>query len=225
MLTIFLRGLISFGLMLLVIRLMGKRQIGEMEPFELVITLVISEIACVPMGDKNIPLTYGVVCILTLYIVHQVIVLLSKNTKMQSIISGKPMLVIDKSGINVAAVKQLNMQVNDLMQSLRNTGYFSVEEIEYALMETNGQLSVIPKKSMENKQKSLPVPLILEGKWCEDELTQHGIDREKIGNMLFKKRVKVKDVVFLTIDQNDHFVLQDKQGVSSWDAQKEGVIK
>ena len=225
MLTIFLRGLIIFGLLLVVIRLMGKRQIGEMEPFELVITLVISEIACVPMGDKNIPLTYGVVCILTLYIVHQVIVLLSKNTKMQSIISGKPMLVIDKSGINVAAVKQLNMQVNDLMQSLRNTGYFSVEEIEYALMETNGQLSVIPKKSMENKQKSLPVPLILEGKWCEDELTQHGIDREKIGNMLFKKRVKVKDVVFLAIDQNDHFVLQDKQGVSSWDAQKEGVIK
>ena len=225
MLTIFLRGLIIFGLLLVVIRLMGKRQIGEMEPFELVITLVISEIACVPMGDKNIPLTYGVVCILTLYIVHQVIVLLSKNTKMQSIISGKPMLVIDKSGINVAAVKQLNMQVNDLMQSLRNTGYFSVEEREYALMETNGQLSVIPKKSMENKQKSLPVPLILEGKWCEDELTQHGIDREKIGNMLFKKRVKVKDVVFLTIDQNDHFVLQDKQGVSSWDAQKEGVIK
>ncbi len=225
MLTIFLRGLIIFGLLLVVIRLMGKRQIGEMEPFELVITLVISEIACVPMGDKNIPLTYGVVCILTLYIVHQVIVLLSKNTKMQSIISGKPMLVIDKSGINVAAVKQLNMQVNDLMQSLRNTGYFSVEEIEYALMETNGQLSVIPKKSMENKQKSLPVPLILEGKWCEDELTQHGIDREKIGNMLFKKRVKVKDVVFLTVDQNDHFVLQDKRGVSSWDAQKEGVIK
>ena len=225
MLTIFLRGLIIFGLLLVVIRLMGKRQIGEMEPFELVITLVISEIACVPMGDKNIPLTYGVVCILTLYIVHQVIVLLSKNTKMQSIISGKPMLVIDKSGINVAAVKQLNMQVNDLMQSLRNTGYFSVEEIEYALMETNGQLSVIPKKSMENKQKSLPVPLILEGKWCEDELTQHGVDQQKIGNMLFKKRVKVKDVVFLTIDQNDHFVLQDKQGVSSWDAQKEGVIK
>lgn len=225
MLTIFLRGLIIFGLLLVVIRLMGKRQIGEMEPFELVITLVISEIACVPMGDKNIPLTYGVVCILTLYIVHQVIVLLSKNTKMQSIISGKPMLVIDKSGINVAAVKQLNMQVNDLMQSLRNTGYFSVEEIEYALMETNGQLSVIPKKSMENKQKSLPVPLILEGKWCEDELTQHGIDREKIGNMLFKKHVKVKDVVFLTVDQNDHFVLQDKRGVNSWDAQKEGVIK
>ena len=92
MLTIFLRGLIIFGLLLVVIRLMGKRQIGEMEPFELVITLVISEIACVPMGDKNIPLTYGVVCILTLYIVHQVIVLLSKNTKMQSIISGKPII-------------------------------------------------------------------------------------------------------------------------------------
>lgn len=225
MLTIFFRGLIIFGLLLVVIRLMGKRQIGEMEPFELVITLVISEIACVPMGDKNIPLTYGIVCILTLYIVHQFIVLLSKNTRMQSIISGKPMLVIDKSGINVGAVKQLNMQVNDLLQSLRNTGHFSVEEIEYALMETNGQLSVIPKQSMEDRQKTLPVPLVLEGKWCTEELTQHDIDKQKISDMLFKKHVRFKDIVFLTVDQNDHFVVQDKRGVRSWDEQKEGILK
>ena len=78
MLTIFFRGLIIFAVLLVIIRLMGKRQIGEMEPFELVITLVISEIACIPMGDRSIPLIYGIVCILTLYVVHQFIVLLMK---------------------------------------------------------------------------------------------------------------------------------------------------
>jgi len=226
MLTIFFRGLIIFGVLLIVIRLIGKRQIGEMEPFELVITLVISEIACIPMGDKNIPLTYGLVSILTLYVVHQFIVLLSKNTKMQNLISGKPLLVIDKSGINVNAVKQLNMQVNDLFQSIRNAGYFSVEEIEYALMETNGQLSVIPKKSMENNQKSLPIPLILEGNWCNGEFTQHNIDKNKISRILLQQKLKFKNLIFLTVDQNDHFVAQDKyRGIISWDAKKEQILQ
>ena len=225
MLMIFFRGLIIFSVLLVVIRLMGKRQIGEMEPFELVITLVISEIACIPMGDKNIPLTYGLVAILTLYVVHQFIVLLSKNVKLQGIISGKPLLVIDKGGINVKSVKQLNMQVNDLLQSIRNAGYFSVEEIEYALMETNGQLSVIPKKSMENRQKSLPIPLILEGNWCNEEFVDHNIDKQSISRMLLEQKIKFKNVVFLTVDQNDHFVAQDKyRGIISWDAKKEQVL-
>ncbi|MBR5251017.1 MAG: DUF421 domain-containing protein [Clostridia bacterium] len=222
---IFFRGLIIFSVLLVVIRLMGKRQIGEMEPFELVITLVISEIACIPMGDKNIPLTYGLVSILTLYVVHQFIVLLSKNIKLQGIISGKPLLVIDKDGINVKSVKQLNMQVNDLLQSIRNAGYFSVEEIEYALMETNGQLSVIPKKSMENRQKSLPIPLVLEGNWCNEEFTSHNIDKQKVIRMLLEQKIKFKNIVFLTVDQNDHFVAQDKyRGIISWDAKKEQVL-
>lgn len=226
MLTIFFRGLIIFGVLLIVIRLMGKRQIGEMEPFELVITLVISEIACVPMGDKNIPLIYGLVSILTLYIVHQFIVLLSKNTKMQTLISGKPLLVIDKGGINLCAVKQLNMQLNDILQSIRNSGYFSIEEIEYALMETNGQLSVIPKKSMENRQKSLPIPLVLESKWCNDQLEEHNIDKEKISRILLQKNIKFKNLILLTLDQNDHFVAQIKQkGIISWDSPKENILK
>ena len=225
MLTIFFRGIIIFGVLLIVIRLMGKRQIGEMEPFELVITLVISEVACIPMGDKNIPLVYGLVSILTLYVVHQFIVLLSKNRKMQDIISGKPLLVIDKSGINLSAVKQLNMQVNDLLQSIRNNGYFSVEEIEYALMETNGQLSVIPKKSMENRQKSLPVPLVLEGKWCNREFDEHNVNKDKISRMLLQKNIKFKNLVFLTVDQNDHFVAQDKyKGIITWNTPKEAII-
>lgn len=226
MLIIFLRGLIIFSVLLIVLRLMGKRQIGEMEPFELVITLVIAEVACIPMSDRNLPLTYGLVSILTLYIVHQFIILLSKNIKMQSIISGKPLLVIDKKGIDMQSLKGLNMQVNDLLQAIRNTGYFSVEEIEYGLMETNGQLSIIPKKSHENKQKSLPIPLVMEGKWCEDEFTEHDIPIKKIERLLKEKHLNVKDLIFLTVDQNDHFVTQHKRkGIISWDSPKSKVIK
>ncbi len=226
MLTIFFRGLIIFSVLLIVLRLMGKRQIGEMEPFELVITLVISEIACIPMSDRNLPLTYGLVSILTLYIVHQLIILLSKNIKMQSLISGKPLLVIDKKGIDMNSLKSMNMQVNDLLQSIRTTGYFSVEEIEYGLMETNGQLSIIPKKSLEDKQKSLPIPLVLEGKWCDDEFTQHNISMEKIKRQLKEKNLNAQDLIFLTVDQNDHFVAQHKRrGINSWDSAKDKVIK
>ena len=117
------------------------------------------------------------------------------------------------------------MQVNDLLQSIRNAGYFSVEEIEYALMETNGQLSVIPKKSMENRQKSLPIPLVLEGNWCNEEFTAHNIDKQKVIRMLLEQKIKFKNIVFLTVDQNDHFVAQDKyRGIISWDAKKEQVL-
>ena len=188
MLTIFFRGLIIFAVLLVIIRLMGKRQIGEMEPFELVITLVISEIACIPMGDRSIPLIYGIVCILTLYVVHQFIVLLMKSSKMQSLISGKPLLVINKNGIDKELLKKLNMQTSDLMQAIRSAGYFSVEEIQYALMETNGQLSVIPKKNLEEQQQRLPIPLIFDGKWSEDDLKQHGVDRSKAEALLQKHK-------------------------------------
>ena len=208
MLTIFFRGLIIFAVLLVIIRLMGKRQIGEMEPFELVITLVISEIACIPMGDRSIPLIYGIVCILTLYVVHQFIVLLMKSSKMQSLISGKPLLVINKNGIDKELLKKLNMQTSDLMQALRSAGYFSVEEIQYALMETNGQLSVIPKKNLEEQQQRLPIPLIFDGKWSEDDLKQHGVDRSKAEALLQKHKIKLKNVMLMTVDETNHVVIQ-----------------
>ena len=143
MIIIFLRAIILFTILLIVMRLMGKRQIGEMEPFELVITLVISELACIPMSDRSIPITYGVVAILSMFVIHQAILLLSKNSKMQGVISGKPVMVIEKSNINAYALKQLNMQVGDLLQALRSTNHFSLEEVDYGLMETYGQLTVV----------------------------------------------------------------------------------
>lgn len=210
MIIIFIRAIILFAVLLFAIRLMGKRQIGEMEPFELVITLVISELACIPMADRSIPITFGIVAILTMFVIHQVILLLSHSDKLQGIINGKPVMVINNGSIDVNALKSLNMHVNDLLQSMRAVEYFSLEEITYGIMETNGQLTVVSNKQMEDKQQTLPVPVILEGKWNDENIQGNGFDKQSLQRMLLNKRIKIKNVVLLAIDENNRMTLQTR---------------
>ena len=216
MLIIFLRAIILFAVLLFSIRLMGKRQIGEMEPFELVITLVIAELACIPMADRSIPITFGIVAILTMFVIHQVILLLSRSSKMQGIINGKPVMVIDKSGINVTSLKSLNMHVNDLLQSMRAAEYFSLEEITYGIMETNGQLTVIANKEMEERQQTLPAPVIMEGKWSEDDIKQNNFSKQDLERLLIQEKLKLKNVILLAIDENNRMTLQPRNGAISF---------
>lgn len=212
MIIIFIRAIILFAVLLFAIRLMGKRQIGEMEPFELVITLVISELACIPMSDRSIPITFGIVAILTMFVIHQFILILSKSMKMQGLINGKPVMVIDPNGIDVAAIKGLNMHVGDILQAMRTAEYFSLEEITYGIMETNGQLTVIANKQMEEKQQTLPVPLILEGKWNKEEIEQHGFSQKALDKLLEQEHIKLKNVVLMALDENNRMTLQPRKG-------------
>ena len=220
MLIIFIRALILFAVLLFVFRLMGKRQIGEMEPFELVITLVISELACIPMADRSIPITFGVVAILTMFVIHQTILLLAKSNAVQSLISGKPVMVIDSQGIDAKALAKLNMHVNDLLQAMRSVEYFSLEEVRYGIMETNGQLTIVPNKQMSDMQQTLPVPIITEGQWCDDDMQNNGFTKEKIVPLLAARKVKSKNVLLLAIDENNRATLQTKKGsVQFFDAE------
>lgn len=220
MLIIFIRALILFAVLLFVFRLMGKRQIGEMEPFELVITLVISELACIPMADRSIPITFGVVAILTMFVIHQTILLLAKSNAVQSLISGKPVMVIDSQGIDTKALAKLNMHVNDLLQAMRSVEYFSLEEVRYGIMETNGQLTIVPNKQMSDMQQTLPVPIITEGQWCDDDMQNNGFTKKKIVPLLAARKVKSKDVLLLAIDENNRATLQTKKGsVQFFDAE------
>lgn len=212
MLIIFIRALILFAVLLFVFRLMGKRQIGEMEPFELVITLVISELACIPMADRSIPITFGVVAILTMFVIHQTILLLAKSNAVQSLISGKPVMVIDSQGIDAKALAKLNMHVNDLLQAMRSVEYFSLEEVRYGIMETNGQLTIVPNKQMSDRQQTLPVPIITEGQWCDEDMQNNGFTKEKIVPLLAARKVKSRDVLLLAIDENNRATLQTKKG-------------
>lgn len=210
MLIIFIRAIILFVVLLFFIRLMGKRQIGEMEPFELVITLVISELACIPMADRSIPITFGIVAILTMFVIHQLLLLLSKSTKMQGIINGKPVMVINPHGIDVQVLKSLNMHVNDLLQAMRAAEYFSLEEVTYGIMETNGQLTIVSNKEMEEQQQTLPIPLVLEGKWVEENIESNGFNKEKLQRLLIREGVKLKNIVIFALDENSRMTMQTR---------------
>ena len=145
MFVIFLRVLIIYITVLVFLRLMGKRQIGEMQPYEVVITLIIADLATVPMSDTNIPLFNGILPLAVLVLVHYVITLLTrKNIKIRRFMSGRPVVVISPNGIEYKALKELNMNIDDLLESIRQCNYYSFDQILYAIIETNGKMSVIP---------------------------------------------------------------------------------
>ncbi|MEG1711188.1 MAG: DUF421 domain-containing protein [Clostridia bacterium] len=227
MLTVFIRAIIVYVVIVAIFRMMGKRQIGEMEPYELVITLIIAEVACVPMGDKSIPLSSGLISALTLFILHQITVLITKNGKIQKVLSGKPVLVVDKEGINYNNLKSLNMRASDLLQAMRAAGYFSLEEINYALFETNGQLTVVGnpiKQKEDNKSGEFPVPVIVDGEWSSEELNNK-INRQFIETKINQMNLTVADIILMTVDGSNHAVMQAKnQKVKTFNFKNE-VIK
>jgi uncharacterized membrane protein YcaP (DUF421 family) len=212
MALIFIRTALIFITLFIVMRLMGKRQIGEMQPYELVITLIISELACIPMEDPSIPLLYGVIAILTVYLLHQIVCIIDLNIRnAKKVLSGTPSVVLNKNGIDDTQLKKNNLDVSDLIESLRVEGYFSLDAVDYALYEAEGTFSALPKKNYDDIQNSLPVIIVDEGKFVKHniELTQqtksyyleilrgHGCD-------------ELKNVLVLTVDGNGKAYLQQR---------------
>ena len=138
MALIFIRTAIIFITLLFIMRLMGKSQIGEMQPFEFVITLLIAELACIPMADTSIPLLYGIIAIVAIFVMHQIVWLLDLWFKpMKTIVCGKPSIVINKDGIDEQELKKNNLDVGDLIESMRVAGYFALDDVYYGLYEAN----------------------------------------------------------------------------------------
>ena len=212
MVLVMIRTAIIFAVLLIVMRLMGKRQIGEMQPFELVITLLIAELACIPMADTSIPLLYGVVSVLAIFVLHEVVTLLDLKVKpLKSVLSGKPSVVINKNGIDDYQLKKNNLDVSDLIESLRAAGYFSLDCIDYALYESNGTFSALPKENYEQMQTSLPLVIIDNGKYNGKNLALTGLEKAFFEDMLKQRGVRSeKRVLVLTADGAGKIYLQEK---------------
>ena len=208
---IFIRTAITYVALLLILRLMGKRQIGEMQPFELVITLLIAELACIPMADTSIPLLYGIVSIVTIYLLHQIVCLIDLYCPpLKYIVSGKPSIVINQDGIDEYQLKKNSLDVSDLMESLRTAGYFSLSAVEYALYEANGSFSALPREGYEAEQTSLPLLIADKGKYNMKNVELTGIPTSFFEDMLRKRGIKnVKKVLALTIDGTGKVYLQE----------------
>jgi len=212
MALIFIRTLIIFVTLFIVMRLMGKRQIGEMQPYELVITLIIAELACIPMEDTSIPLLYGIIAILTVYLLHQIVCIIDLNFKgAKPILSGVPSIVLNKNGIDDTQLKKNSLNVSDLIESLRVEGFFSLDAVEYALYEAEGTFSALPKKEYQNYQTSLPVVLVEEGKIDEKNVA---VTNRTIPYYLDVLRGQgcdeIKKVLVMTVDGNGKVYLQEK---------------
>ncbi len=210
MVLVTIRTAIIFIVLLIIMRLMGKRQIGEMQPFELVITLLIAELACIPMADVSIPLLYGIISVVTIFVLHEIMTLL--DLKLKPLISGKPSVVVNKNGIDDYQLKRNNLDVSDLIESLRTAGYFSLDAVDYALYEANGTFSALPNQNYEQMQTSLPLVIIDNGKYDQKNLKITGLKQSYFDEILKEQNIKSpKEVLVLTADGTGKIYLQVKK--------------
>ena len=209
MALIFIRTAIIFLTLLIVMRLMGKSQVGEMQPFEFVISLLIAELACIPMADTSIPLFYGIIAILTIFILHQIVWLLDLWFKpMKTVVCGKPSVVINKNGIDEYQLKQNNLDVSDLIESMRVAGYFSLDDVFYGLYESNGSFSAL--ENPERGSSSLSYLLIEGGTANKKNLATCGIEKSKLDEFLKKQNAELKQVLAMTVNGDGRVYFQKR---------------
>lgn len=224
MLTIIIRSIIIYLIVLLVFRLMGKRQLGQMQPFELVLTLIIADLATIPMAEVSVPVLHGIVPLLTLVILHFILTIITRSSQLISkLISGKPVIIINPKGIDYNAMKKLSLSTDDIFAALRECGYFNISQVQYAIMETNGKVSVMPKAEfspatngdlkLKTEDSFLPIILVSEGKVIKENSVLAGIDETHIEELI-KAQCKgsIKDCLLLTIDQTGQCYIQMNKG-------------
>lgn len=200
-------------------RLMGKRQLGELQPFEFAITLVAAELACIPMSDQTIPIIYGIIPVFTLFLVHLLITKVAvKSIRFRKVLNGSPLVVIDKGNILCDELKKLDMTANDLLEALRGNGYFTPAEVECAVVETNGTLTVMPKfankpvsnadMKIDGGQSDLPITLIVEGHWLGNniKIVDNCVSKERILKVLKNLNLSQKDIFLLTLTGESIFI-------------------
>lgn len=220
MIIVMIRTIILYFLVVLTMRIMGKRQIGQLQPFELVIAIMISELASLPMQDTRIPLIHGIIPIITLLVLEIILsVLQLKSEKARSILCGKPTILINNGKIDYYALKNQRVNINDLLEELRLKNFFNINDIEFAILETSGQLSIIPKTpltpttkkdlNVQTSQEVLPVALILDGKINYENLNLIQKDYSWLMTELKKQSINYpKDVFIAILDSNKKFYCQ-----------------
>lgn len=223
MLIIVVRTFILFILIMIVMRIMGKRQIGQLQPFELVITILISELAAIPMQDLGIPLINGIVPIFVLMFAQIILSYISlKSEKARGIICGKPDIVIEDGKIIEKELSKLHFNLNDLIEQLRVKGFPDIKDVEIAILETEGQLSVIPKSSkrpvtpqdlnLRVKQEVLPITLIIDGEIVKENLSVAKMSEQDILNSLKGQGISdFKQILFAGVDSSGSFFFQQRQ--------------
>lgn len=221
MLITFFRAILLYIIVLIVMRLMGKREIGQLEPFELVISMMIADLASIPMTETGVPLTNGIIPILGLLIMHLLISVLNMKSKTaRKIICGKPSILIYRGRIDEKVLKKERFTINELQERLRGREVFNIGDVEYAILETSGEISVIQKPNKRNtipedfnimpEYEGIAYDLVIDGKVLEENLKALGKNYIWLEKQVKKFGIRPEQALVVTYDGKGQIFCQEK---------------
>ena len=222
MLITFFRAVILYIFVLIVMRLMGKREIGQLQPFELAISIMIADLSTVPMADIGIPIFNGIIPILGLLLMHLIISILNlKSIRAREIICGKPRILIYRGKIDEKALRKERFTINELQERLRGNNIVNIGDVEYAILETSGQVTVIQKPDKRNTipadfnimpdYEGISYDLIIDGKIMKENLIKTGKDYNWLEKEIGKFKMKPNEVLLATLDGKGQIFCQKKE--------------
>ena len=215
MMISFIRTVITFSVLFFAMRIMGKRQLGELEPIELTVAILISNLASQPLADTGTPLLYGLIPVLTLLCLQVIITLISaRSIRLRRILGGNPSIIIENGRIDQNELKSSRVSLDELFQELRGQGYTDVSEIKRAVLETDGSLSIIPfdryapatpdALGIQVEEKKLATAVISDGRLLSSNLKSLGLNEKWLYSELRKSGIsKPKDVFLMTVDADN----------------------
>ena len=220
-----IRTVIIYVTLIIAMRLMGKRQLGDMQPIELVVTLLIADLAAVPMQEPGTPLFTGIVSIFVLVALEILFsVARMKSPRFSRLISGSPLVVIQNGTLCQAALLRLRLTAEDLTDTLRTQGVFDVSEVDTAIVETNGKISVYLKSSRQPIVRAdlsvaardpLPLVIVADGHFCPWAMDAVGWDKAAAARAMARNRLKPADVALMTAASDGSFCIIKKEEVSA----------
>lgn len=224
MLISIFRVFVLYLLVILVMRIMGKREIGQLQPYELAITLIIAELVTLPMEDNAIPLLDGVMPVLTITLAQVTLsYLTTKSQWFQDFISGKYTIIVENGKMIQKNMAKQKYNITELLEQLRMSGVTKIDDVQYAILETSGQLSVIlkaPKQPATAEQmlvntvyEGLPINIILDGKIVKENLEGAKLTIEDVKKRLKEDELNVEDVFFANIDAKGEYYIQAKENL------------
>lgn len=221
--TIFVRTIIVYIIVLIAVRLMGKREIGQLQPFELVVIIIIADVASVPMEDINVPLLQGIIPILALLVGQLIFSYLNiKLPWFHKIFTGKATILIEKGKILEDNLKKQRYSLEGLIEQMRVAGYPNIIDVDYAILETSGEISVIPKMQknsvtledlkIDKKEEGLPRILVLEGNIIESNLYALKKDKIWLEKKIKEIKMTLEKILILVVDESGNLYCQKRKG-------------
>ena len=209
MYIVFFRALILYSVLFVVIRLMGKKELAKIQPFELAIIILISDLASAPMSSRGISIFDGVVPIVTMLVLYLIFTLITHSSnKIEDVVCGTISVIIRDGKIVEEEFKKQKYTLSDIMEQLRQKDVFKIQDVKYGIIENNGVLSIV---KYSNNMNGLPLNVIEDGKYSEVDLKFLDMTEEDVEKILKKENVKVEDILVGTFDENKKFLYQKKE--------------